>query len=160
VPIPGWGSEIRREASKLARFAEQAIAGVLSPNGYTFRPAEFGGLVRRVQRFPVPNGPALILAIDVGDLPAHFVMEIAEVIEREGNRIAKCISESCGRLFVRRKRGLYCSLRCSRRERQRQYRKNLTVRERYEIRRTQYVKAVDRVDKNKVIRPRGPRGSE
>ena len=158
--IPGSRPEISTEVSKLARYAEQAIAGVLSPSGYLFEPAESGRLARHLQRTPRPKQPKFILARDIGDLSAHFVNETANIIEREGNRIEKCISESCGRLFVKRKRGLYCSPRCSGRERQRQYRKNLTVQERYGDRHAQYVKAVDKVDKNKVIRSRGPRGGE
>jgi hypothetical protein len=155
--IPGSRPEISTEVSKLARYAEQAVAGVLSPSGYLFAPAEFGRLARHLQRTPRPKQPKFILARDIGDLSAHFVMETANIIEREGDRIEKCISESCGRLFVKRKRGLYCSPRCSRRERQRSYRKGLTSKERYEIRYAQYVKTVNRQDKTKVIRQRGPR---
>jgi hypothetical protein len=151
------GSEVRKQISTLARVAERAIAGVLSEDGYSFSPSEFGRTVRHVRQIPGDGGPALIIASDHGDLSAHFVEATDEIIESDGDRISKCISKDCERLFVKRKRGLYCSLRCSRRERQRLYRKNLTAQDRYDLRRAQYIKAVDKIDQNKVVRSRGPR---
>lgn len=153
---PGWESGVRKEITALARFAAEAITGFLSVDGYSFRPSEFGRIIRHVQRF----GPGMIASTDEGDRAAHFVMEGARVIEREGDRIAKCASTGCGMLFVKRKRAEYCSGRCSQRERQRHYRKGLSIRERYEIRHAQYVKDIDKADKTKIVRPRGPRRSE
>jgi hypothetical protein len=52
---------------------------------------------------------------------------------------------------------VYCSSRCSQRERLRCYRKKLTTQERYQIRHRQYAKSLP---KNRVVRPRGPRGEK
>jgi hypothetical protein len=147
---PGSEAEIRMELSRLTRFAAEAINGFLTAEGYSFRPFEFGSMVRHVQRFG-----RKIVASSEGDRATHFVMEAARFIEREGNRITTCASVPCGRMFVKRKRALYCSARCSQRERIRRHRKKLTTQDRYLIRHTQYVKSLP---KNRVVRPRGPRG--
>ena len=42
-----------------------------------------------------------------------FRLAAAKLIETEGRRIRRCARQGCGRLFAHRKRGLYCSQRCS-----------------------------------------------
>jgi hypothetical protein len=49
----------------------------------------------------------------------HFA---AELVAAEGARIAKCQRPQCGQLFVCRKRGAYCSKRCSQYVRTKRYR--------------------------------------
>lgn len=57
-----------------------------------------------------------------GDLPAVFVMAVMDLLAAEGRRIAKCAWGPCGKLFVRRKRGAYCSRACSQKARTKRYR--------------------------------------
>jgi predicted RNA-binding Zn ribbon-like protein len=42
-----------------------------------------------------------------------FQVAVARLIETEGRRIKICARPGCGRLFVRRKRALYCQKQCS-----------------------------------------------
>lgn len=46
-----------------------------------------------------------------------FLMRAADLIVEHGARIQPCGRAGCGRLFVRRKGGRYCSKRCSQQER-------------------------------------------
>jgi hypothetical protein len=57
-----------------------------------------------------------------GDWRVMFLMSAFDVLAAEGRRIAKCARGSCAKVFVRRKRGAYCSRACSQRERTRRYR--------------------------------------
>jgi hypothetical protein len=45
-----------------------------------------------------------------------------DVVVAEGNRLARCDAVKCGRLFLRRKRAIFCSGRCALKERQRSWR--------------------------------------
>jgi predicted RNA-binding Zn ribbon-like protein len=49
----------------------------------------------------------------IGAPPALFRLAVARLIEAEGQRIRVCARPGCGRLFVRRKRALYCQRQCS-----------------------------------------------
>ena len=64
--------------------------------------------------------PALIYVITAGKPPIYigqpegiFRLAVARSIETEQQRIKICARPGCGKLFVRRKRGLYCSRQCS-----------------------------------------------
>jgi hypothetical protein len=46
-----------------------------------------------------------------GKLRTRLLMAAVDLLEAEGDRIRRCLS--CGKLFVRRKRGAYCSTACS-----------------------------------------------
>lgn len=60
-----------------------------------------------------------------GDVQFLFLMSAMDVLKAEGKRITTCVSETCGKVFVRRKRGAYCSRACSQRERTRRHREKL-----------------------------------
>jgi predicted RNA-binding Zn ribbon-like protein len=61
-----------------------------------------------------------------------FMVLAAELVgSPEGKRIQVCAREGCERLFVRRKRGLYCSLKCGSNEQSRKYRERLKAMRRY-----------------------------
>jgi hypothetical protein len=49
----------------------------------------------------------------LGPAEALFPLAVARLIEEERARIRVCGRPGCGRLFVRRKRALYCSRKCS-----------------------------------------------
>ena len=66
--------------------------------------------------------PGLTVALHgMGDPVAIFRLETARLIEAEGRRIKKCAPSVCGKLFVHRKSGLYCSAQCSQLERFQHY---------------------------------------
>jgi hypothetical protein len=58
-----------------------------------------------------------------GDARSIFLMRTFDLVQAEGRRIAKCAS--CEKLFIRRKRGAYCTPSCSQRERTRRYRQKV-----------------------------------
>jgi hypothetical protein len=49
----------------------------------------------------------------MGPPEAIFRLAVIRLIEAEGRRITVCARPGCGRLFVRRKRALYCRRQCS-----------------------------------------------
>jgi hypothetical protein len=57
----------------------------------------------------IPKSPIRYL----GSPEAIFRLAVAKLIESDGYRIRRCARPGCGRLFVRRKRALYCGNRCS-----------------------------------------------
>jgi hypothetical protein len=64
--------------------------------------------------------PPLTYVITAGKPPIYighpkgiFRLAVARLIETEQQRIKVCARPGCGKLFVRRKRGLYCSRQCS-----------------------------------------------
>lgn len=57
----------------------------------------------------IPNSPSRYM----GSPEAIFRLAVAKLIETDGYRIRRCARPGCDRLFVRRKRALYCSKRCS-----------------------------------------------
>ncbi len=70
-----------------------------------------------------------------------FVGRAAELVLAEGARLAECARPDCGTLFIRRKRGVYCSKRCA------SYTKTMNYRRRHpdkvnELRRAAYRRQV------------------
>lgn len=115
--------------------------------GTSIRPADLGNFEIRLDRIGQRTA-----AYYEGDGPAAFAMELARVLAAEGQRIHTCASRPCGHLFVQRKRGKFCSARCSHRERQRLWRNKLPPEERYKERFARYVKSAAH-----EVSPRGPR---
>ena len=72
--------------------------------------SRFGHLVRAIET-------RTFRTYYTGGLPAVFVMAVMDLLAAEGRRIAKCALVPCGKLFVRRKRGAYCSPACSQKAR-------------------------------------------
>ena len=56
-----------------------------------------------------------------GDLAAAVLWSAYELVGAQGERIAQCQAPECRTLFVKRKRGLYCSPQCSQRVRSAHY---------------------------------------
>jgi hypothetical protein len=56
------------------------------------------------------------------DGPTAFLLRAKDLVKLEGSRLARCDAKECRRLFVRRKRGLFCGKKCGLRERVRAYR--------------------------------------
>jgi hypothetical protein len=57
-------------------------------------------------------GPGYRVSYYVNGLHQAFVLAAMDVLAAEGKRIARCERQSCAKLFVRRKRGKYCSATC------------------------------------------------
>jgi hypothetical protein len=64
--------------------------------------------------------PSVILSVNpdlkciyMGTPDAMFRLAVARLLEKEGSRIKRCYRKGCERLFAHRKRGLYCSRKCS-----------------------------------------------
>jgi hypothetical protein len=75
--------------------------------------------------------------------PTSFLLIAGEVIEAEGLRIHECARSGCGRLFVKRKRGSYCSIQCSQKERDRRFRERHSSEEIKERRHRLYLREVE-----------------
>lgn len=86
------------------------------PNGLSctiLRGAERDGLRRRVESFyeaPSPTDALFLLA--------------KSALEAEGLRLKACAARDCQRLFLKQKRGTFCSSQCSKKETLRRWREN------------------------------------
>jgi hypothetical protein len=67
--------------------------------------------------FQLPNVTLAVLSdlkfIYMGTSEAIFRLAVARLVEKEGCRVKRCARPDCRRLFALRKRGLYCSRKCS-----------------------------------------------
>src|SRR5215469_7451473 len=97
-----------------------------------------------------------------GDLSGVFLMAAIDLLEAEGRRITKCSWAPCGKLFIKRKRGLFCSPSCSRKGRTHRYieshREQIS-----ESRHEAYVKSVEKLKGKAVARRvqrRAPRAKQ
>lgn len=79
-----------------------------------------------------------------GDSDLVLMLAVRELLASEGSRIAKCGGPGCEQLFVRRKRGSYCSKRCSQRARTLRYYEKHAPDERSNKRHDWYVEKVRR----------------
>jgi hypothetical protein len=56
------------------------------------------------------------------DPATRFILAAYRLLELEGKRVARCDAPQCGRLYIRQKRAIFCSKRCSQREQARRWR--------------------------------------
>jgi hypothetical protein len=77
-------------------------------------------------------------------------MAAADLLSSEGRHITHCAGPKCGRLFVRRKRGAYCSRACSQKARTARYRAALGEQGWSEKRHAHYVGLVKKQKGEKV----------
>ena len=92
-----------------------------------------------------------------GELGPILMMASRDLLAREARRIARCAGPDCSRLLVRRKRGAYCSTRCSQRARTLRHRASFSEEEWRERRHVYYEKKLRKkkgADKLKVRRNR------
>jgi hypothetical protein len=68
------------------------------------------------------HGAGMVELHRSNDGPTEFLMRARELVKLEGSRLARCDAAECRRLFVRRKRGLFCDKKCAQRERVRLWR--------------------------------------
>jgi predicted RNA-binding Zn ribbon-like protein len=64
-----------------------------------------------------------------------FLMSAADVVQAVGNLLRVCAGSGCELIFVKRKRRIFCSVKCSARERMRRFQKNVA---RYKAKRRKY----------------------
>ena len=101
------------ESSRSSKLTANQIAG-LAQEIRDVVSALIGGAshdfqIHSVTLMVIPNSKSRY----VGPPEAIFRLAVARLIESDGYRIKQCTRPRCGRLFVRRKRALYCSKRCS-----------------------------------------------
>ncbi len=110
---PGWMSdasiaEMTPDAiADLRTVTAQGIKDYLGPNGWTTPPLP-----------PVPihitrSASGRTHVVYSLNLKAAFISTVAALLGEEGSRVQRCPRPGCGRLFCKRKRGLYCSTRCA-----------------------------------------------
>jgi hypothetical protein len=82
-----------------------------------FQGAPFEIRIPAVSYMSADGGPPIYM----GNPEALFRLAVTRLLETERERIEICARPGCDNLFVRRKRGLYCSLRCSQLEQFKRY---------------------------------------
>lgn len=88
--------------AQLSHEIQQVVFGLLEGATHDF---EIPGVTLVV----IPNSPSRYM----GSPDAIFRLAVAKLIETDGHRIRRCARPGCDRLFVRRKRALYCGKKCS-----------------------------------------------
>jgi hypothetical protein len=116
------------KAAQLARMVRDGLRAYANHSTPDFPPLDFAHL----QFSLVPGDDR---SPWMGPWRPLFLIAVGEVVRAERHRLRTCAAPSCGRLFFRRKRGLYCSVACSRQERMRRFREDA---ERYRQRRHEY----------------------
>jgi len=86
-----------------------------------------------------------------GDMRGILIMAALDALVVESHRLAKCQRPGCERLFVRRKRGSYCSKRCSQRARTLRYLSSISAEKQREQRHAHYVAKVRREKGQAVV---------
>ena len=91
-----------RQIADLAQEIRDVVSAVIGGASHDFQ-------IHSVTLMVIPNSKSRY----VGPPEAIFRLAVARLIESDGYRIKQCARPGCGRLFVRRKRALYCGKRCS-----------------------------------------------
>ena len=103
-----------KEMGDLAGQLNAAIRGLLDGQPWMLTVGKTGLVWRAVTQSFTPSWG--------GDRREIFLMAALDLLVAEGSRISRCAWEPCGKLFVRRKRGAYCSRSCSQKARTAKYR--------------------------------------
>jgi hypothetical protein len=135
------------EIIELARQMKQAITKLVA--GETWAVWLSSGLMAQLTS-PQKGPPRALWA---GAYDAIVILTARELLAAESHRIAKCSGPGCDRLFVRRKRGAYCSKRCSQRARTLRYLSSLSSEKKRQMRHDYYAAKV-RQQKGKAIKVR------
>jgi hypothetical protein len=106
-PVGSFESSLSSKltASQIADLAQEirdVVSAVIEGASHDFQ-------IHSVTLMVIPNSKSRYM----GSPEAIFRLAVARLIESDGYRIKQCTRPRCGRLFVRRKRALYCSKRCS-----------------------------------------------
>jgi hypothetical protein len=102
------------------------------------------GRAARLESFHRAKNPVTRLL-----LGAHRILEL------EGVRLRECAAPSCRRIFVRQKRGIFCSKTCSQREQTKRFRERHP--DHAKVRQREYYERKSKRKRAAVIIPRKPR---
>jgi hypothetical protein len=112
---PGWmtGASIAEMTpdaiADLRTLTAQGLKDFLSPDGTGWTTPPLPPVPMNIQRSA--NGRTHV--VYSLNLKAAFISTVAALLGAEGWRVQHCPRPGCGRLFVKRKRGLYCSPKCA-----------------------------------------------
>jgi hypothetical protein len=87
---------------QLSHEIQDVVSGLLEGATYDFQ-------IPSVTLAVIPNSRSRYMSSP----DALFRLAVAKLIETDGHRIRRCARRGCERLFVRRKRALYCGKKCS-----------------------------------------------
>jgi predicted RNA-binding Zn ribbon-like protein len=148
-----------KEIIELAQQMKQAVTKLVAGETWAFWLSS--GLMAQLTS-PQKKPPRILWA---GAYEPVVMLTARELLAAESHRIAKCNGPGCERLFVRRKRGAYCSKRCSQRARTLRYLSSLSPEEKRQLRHDYYAAKVRqqkgtaiKVRQNQPIRPRPEEG--
>jgi hypothetical protein len=99
-----------KEAWDLVRSLRASILGLMAG-------ASFQVEIRNLVYLVTPGEPLIYMGVP----GMIFRIAVAKLMETEQQRIKICARPRCGKLFVRHKRGLYCSPQCSQLEQLKRY---------------------------------------
>jgi hypothetical protein len=100
--------------------------------------------------------------IYLGDIRQRFLNAAIDVIAPEFHRVQRCERPGCPRLFMKRKRGRYCSKFCQQKVMSERFFKNMSEARRSEYAHGHYRKRIEKLKGEKVarhIRPRSKRNA-
>lgn len=129
------------ELDELAITIRDQIEGLKAGRTWQLRADDLPEFTRVLT--PIRGGGRLV-AQYVGPIRACFLWAAADVVQAEYQRIQKCAWAPCRRLFVKKKRGLFCSLPHRQHEHNRRFRTNATPEHLSDLRRRAYVRKIAR----------------
>lgn len=156
----GYEKSYRSWIIKVAESLERELRSLLERGHAVFQAAEVTFVLnRRTDEGWKRSGRAARLeAFHRAKNPVtRFILSAYRVLELEGVRLRECAAPGCRRIFVRQKRGIFCSKKCSQREQIRRYRERHP--EYAKIRQRQYYERKSKLKRAAVIVPRNPRRS-
>ncbi len=133
-----------RPNNQLALAQEVAghIRDLVTEGSMGFQVGEGGPVYRALYRSSFSSS---YVAMWSGNIREVFLLNVVDLLQAEGGRIKRCAWEPCGKLFIKLKRGAYCSRDCSQRERTRRYQGKLGSEAWREKRHQYYVRKVERI---------------
>lgn len=85
----------------------------------------------------------------------RFLLGAYRLLELEGVRLRECAAPDCRRIFVRQKRAIFCSKKCSQRQQTKRFRERHP--EHAKVRQRQYYERKSKRKRSAVVVPRNPR---
>jgi len=157
----GYEKSYRSWIVKVAESLERELRSLLEHGYAVFQAAEVTFVLnRRTDEGWKRSGRANRLEAfhRAKDPITRFILGAYRILEIEGVRLRECAAPGCRRIFVRQKRGIFCSKKCSQREQIRRYRERHP--EHAKIRQRQYYERKSTRKRAAVIVPQNPRRNE
>jgi len=156
----GYEKSYRSWIVKVAESLERELRSLLERGHAVFQAAEVTFVLnRRTDEGWKRSGRANRLEAfhRAKDPVTRFILSAYRILELEGVRLRECAAPGCRRIFVRQKRGIFCSKKCSQREQTRRFRERHP--EHAKNRQRQYYERKSERKRAAVIVPRNPRRS-